>query len=177
MPEEPTISEAHGKRSPHGGRQFCVAKAKSTGLRCTKYAIPGGTVCRIHGGASPQVKRKAEERWAELEGTSLELAIIQAKHELAGIQKANGKLTSADIERLRLKFRDLVDAADKACKIGELLAGRATDRTHIEIGEAQQLVAVILSGVSVFIATNKREDFLAWLDEVKPQLTIEAIAE
>lgn len=36
-------------------RVKCSARAKSTGQRCGKYAIPGGTVCRIHGGAAPQV--------------------------------------------------------------------------------------------------------------------------
>ena len=33
----------------------CTAKAKSTGKRCGKPPILGGTVCRIHGGAAPQV--------------------------------------------------------------------------------------------------------------------------
>lgn len=43
----------------------CVGKAKSTGKRCTRNAIPGGTVCRIHGGAAPQVMAKAAERIAK----------------------------------------------------------------------------------------------------------------
>jgi len=40
----------------------CKAKAKSTGKPCRRNAIAGGTVCRVHGGAAPQVQRKARER-------------------------------------------------------------------------------------------------------------------
>ena len=40
----------------------CAAKAKQTGKQCGRSAIPGGTVCRYHGGAAPQVMRKAQER-------------------------------------------------------------------------------------------------------------------
>jgi hypothetical protein len=40
----------------------CSAKSKQSGQRCKQPAIPGGKVCRFHGGAAPQVKRKAAER-------------------------------------------------------------------------------------------------------------------
>lgn len=45
-------------------------KCKATnrqGQRCGKFAIPGGAVCRMHGGAAPQVKNAAEERLRALE--------------------------------------------------------------------------------------------------------------
>lgn len=42
--------------------RLCSARAKSTGKKCTRPAIPGGSVCRFHGGAAPQVKRAAENR-------------------------------------------------------------------------------------------------------------------
>jgi hypothetical protein len=42
-------------------RRRCTAKNRQ-GTRCKKAPILGGTVCRNHGGASPQVKRKAAER-------------------------------------------------------------------------------------------------------------------
>lgn len=45
-------------------RQQCKANARSTGERCTKTAIEGGTVCRYHGGASPQARKAAAERVA-----------------------------------------------------------------------------------------------------------------
>lgn len=40
----------------------CTARAKATGTRCRAPAIRGGTVCIRHGGAAPQVRRKARER-------------------------------------------------------------------------------------------------------------------
>lgn len=40
----------------------CSAKSKQSGKRCKLPAIPGGTVCRFHGGSAPQVRRKAAER-------------------------------------------------------------------------------------------------------------------
>ena len=46
------------------GRQ-CTAKSKTTGQRCKNPPIPGGTVCRIHGGAAPQVQAVAARRVLE----------------------------------------------------------------------------------------------------------------
>ena len=40
----------------------CKAKSTRTGKRCGKVAILGGTVCRFHGGAAPQVKAAAAQR-------------------------------------------------------------------------------------------------------------------
>ena len=40
----------------------CTATAKSTGERCQRPAIKGGTVCYQHGGAAGQVQKKAQER-------------------------------------------------------------------------------------------------------------------
>jgi hypothetical protein len=44
----------------------CTAKSTRSHQRCKKAAILGGTVCQTHGGGSPQVKRKAAERLADL---------------------------------------------------------------------------------------------------------------
>jgi hypothetical protein len=43
----------------------CTAHAKS-GSRCKQPAIPGGAVCRYHGGSAPQVRNKAAIRLASL---------------------------------------------------------------------------------------------------------------
>jgi hypothetical protein len=45
---------------------LCTARAKSTGKACTRPAIPGGRVCRFHGGAAPQVREAARQRLAAL---------------------------------------------------------------------------------------------------------------
>lgn len=49
----------------------CTAMAKGTGQRCQRAPIPGGAVCRVHGGSAPQVKRKAEDRLRALVDPSI----------------------------------------------------------------------------------------------------------
>lgn len=46
--------------------QPCRATSKASGKPCGRTAEPGATVCRYHGGAAPQVKRKAALRLLEL---------------------------------------------------------------------------------------------------------------
>ena len=55
----------------------CKARSKRTGQPCRSYANVGSTVCRMHGGASPQAKRKAEQRkalasWQRTFGTPID---------------------------------------------------------------------------------------------------------
>ncbi|HXG90537.1 MAG TPA: hypothetical protein VNJ02_19605 [Vicinamibacterales bacterium] len=40
----------------------CTATSKGTGTRCGSPPIPGGFVCRFHGGAVPAVRKSARER-------------------------------------------------------------------------------------------------------------------
>ena len=44
----------------------CTATAKSTGERCGNPPIPGANVCKIHGGAAPQVQAASARRVLEL---------------------------------------------------------------------------------------------------------------
>lgn len=44
----------------------CQARLRKGQRQCQRAAILGGRVCRLHGGAAPQVKRKAVERLADL---------------------------------------------------------------------------------------------------------------
>jgi hypothetical protein len=44
----------------------CTATANRTGERCKAPAIVGGSTCRVHGGAAPQVKRAARDRLLDL---------------------------------------------------------------------------------------------------------------
>jgi hypothetical protein len=48
-----------------GSMNQCTATNRA-GQQCGKAAIRGANVCRSHGGAAPQVKRRAEERLASL---------------------------------------------------------------------------------------------------------------
>lgn len=53
------------EQSDPKGRITCTATNRQ-GKRCGKPPIPGGGVCRLHGGSAPQVQAKAEERLAAL---------------------------------------------------------------------------------------------------------------
>lgn len=76
--------------TPSTERQ-CTAKSKTSGQRCKKYAIPGGTVCTSHGGKAPQVKRKAQLRLLEL----VDPAIITLARLMASGETDQVKLQAA----------------------------------------------------------------------------------
>jgi hypothetical protein len=50
----------------------CTAHARQTGKRCKNASIPGGRVCRYHGGAAPHVQKKANDRLRELEHPAID---------------------------------------------------------------------------------------------------------
>jgi hypothetical protein len=50
----------------------CTARSKTSGGLCRQPAILGGTVCRYHGGAAPQVKLKALERLAAYQDRAID---------------------------------------------------------------------------------------------------------
>jgi len=62
MSEEDSMADEDPMEDP----DRCTATASSTGERCKQPAIPGGNVCRFHGGSAPQVQKKAEERLEEM---------------------------------------------------------------------------------------------------------------
>ena len=51
--------------------QKCHARNRQ-GQQCGNWAIPGGAVCRMHGGASPKVQAAARERLAALVHPAIE---------------------------------------------------------------------------------------------------------
>ena len=75
-PTDESHDGPHGATRPHGRNHLsvanrCHATARS-GKRCRNLAIAGGTVCRFHGGAAPQVRAKAQERLAALVDPAIE---------------------------------------------------------------------------------------------------------
>ena len=90
----------------------CTATAKTTRKRCMKPAIPGGTVCRIHGGAAPQVKAKAVERLKEARDLILERFVEYTR---AGI----------------VDPKTALDACVKLTALTETLEGRVSSRTEV----------------------------------------------
>lgn len=64
-------NDAMADSDPMDNPDRCTATASSTGERCKQPAIPGGNVCRFHGGSAPQVQEKAEERLNRLANETL----------------------------------------------------------------------------------------------------------
>jgi hypothetical protein len=56
------LMDGDQQRGPHGR---CQATAKNSGEQCRNHCAPYSVVCRVHGGAAGQVKRKAAQEAAE----------------------------------------------------------------------------------------------------------------
>lgn len=86
------MAETKPIRTTSSGRLLCHAKSKSTGELCSQVAIPGGKVCRYHGGASGHVKRAAALRLQEL----VDPAISTLAREMTEADKSTDRLRAAD---------------------------------------------------------------------------------
>lgn len=64
----PTCDQPHVTRH---GAQACTAHRKWDGAFCTQPPIPGGTVCRYHGGATKAARAKAAQNVAESEARAV----------------------------------------------------------------------------------------------------------
>jgi hypothetical protein len=51
----------------------CTAQSRQSGKRCKNASIPGGRICRFHGGAAPHVQKKAVERLQALEHPAIDV--------------------------------------------------------------------------------------------------------
>lgn len=96
------------------GSQRCSARSKTTGNQCLRPAIRGGTVCRYHGGAAPQVMAKAEER--------LKALIHPAITKL-------GKLIEQD-QFPSVSYQAVRDALDRDGKLGKPKESQDVDLKH-----------------------------------------------
>lgn len=70
----------------------CSATSRRTKERCKLPPIPGGTVCKFHGGAAPQTKRKAALRLAEL----VDPAIATLGREMVKADKSSDRQRAAN---------------------------------------------------------------------------------
>src|SRR3546814_12403525 len=78
--------------APTQGRRQCTAKSTTTGERCTKAPIRGGTVCATHGGSAPQVRKKAALRLLEL----VDPAIAVLAREMVNADKSADRQRAAN---------------------------------------------------------------------------------
>ena len=85
------------------------------GQSCGREPIPGGSVCRFHGGANPLVRRKAIERLQHARDISLERYIEYVADD-------------GDLADPRLLLDAVVTLTDKI----ELMEGRASQRSEVD---------------------------------------------
>lgn len=97
MPSPPASGPLAVDRDNHPRR--CTAHVRS-GAQCRAYAVEGMSVCRMHGGSSPQARRAAERRKAEQQATAL-LQVIwdpdaaPVTDPVAALQQLAGRLQHA----------------------------------------------------------------------------------
>lgn len=102
----------------------CIGRKKD-GTPCRRSPIKGATVCRAHGGAAPQVQRKAQERIAHASDVAVLqiLALMQAPDTPAPVKLAAAK--------------DLLDRAN--------ISGRTT--IEVEVPQWKDLLGGIVASV------------------------------
>ena len=72
-------------------RAICHATSRK-GVQCKQPAIPGGAVCRYHGGGAPQVKAAAMERLRAMQPKALDtIDRLMDREEFPTVQLAASK--------------------------------------------------------------------------------------
>jgi hypothetical protein len=104
----------------------CTAISKQSGQQCKRKAIPGGTVCRYHGGGAQQVKAKAAIR-AELIGWGLGDATVDPDEVLLRLVTQS----AARAERYAILLEEAYEAAERL--------KRAFDAGALEIDEGKEM--------------------------------------
>lgn len=69
---KPEGADLMGDTDPKARKLRCTAKSKTSGRQCAQPPILGGTVCRYHGGAAPQVAAKARDRLMALQDPAID---------------------------------------------------------------------------------------------------------
>lgn len=124
------MSQKHAPRGPlkhpmdgsHPMKAQCTATNRQQ-QRCKRAPIPGGTVCRMHGGAAPQVKEAAMERLRRLQHPAidaLEWLITQRDFPSAAMSAA----------------RDVMDRTE----------GKAPESLSLEVSGDDALIAALAAG-------------------------------
>lgn len=154
-------------------KRRCKARSKKSGDRCRRYAIPGGSVCAMHGGSAPQVRAAAERRLEaaaiEAETSSAlawlgEKAIDDPLDELGRLATESRALTTALGARVNaLKTITEYDLKESPSIKAEIqLYERAMDRTHrmletlIKAGYMERQLKIAEDEASVIAGVVKR---------------------
>lgn len=117
-------------------QQRCTARSSRTGEQCKAWAIRGGTVCSVHGGRAPQVRRAAARRLAAAEAaksiadidvTPIDNPLV-ALAELAAEAAAWKQHMADTVAQLRDQYRFIDDKGAEHLDARVALLERAMDR-------------------------------------------------
>lgn len=156
----------------------CQATSKRTGQQCRGWAIPGGTVCRIHGGRAPQVQEAARRRLlaAEAEadlarlGVSIETTPVEALEAMLWEAAGNVAVLRQMVNDLTPVYGDMYhqngsltgeakphvlvvmygEERDRLAKLAEACAKLGLDERRVRLAETQ--VERLLGAVAGAIA-------------------------
>lgn len=102
----------------------CTATSKQRGEQCKQPAIHGGTVCRFHGGAAPQVIAAAERRLEELKPKAvLTIDRLMDREEYPTVQFQASKAVIDWVDGKARESMDMKVTGDEVL-IAALMAGR-----------------------------------------------------
>lgn len=163
----------------------CTATSKQSHERCKRYAIPGGTVCVMHGGATPAVRAAAEQRladaeaekavrklWVGLENAAPVTDPVASLQRLAGAleEMANvlgnrvNEMTSIEAGQDLAQVRGHAAALDKVTgHLRGLLAdmvrlGIAQQRLQLERDQARMVGVAVTEGLDAIEASPEQRE-------------------
>lgn len=142
----------------HPMRQRCHARTRG-GRQCGNTAIEGGTVCRMHGGAAPQVIAAADRKvvearvLSEVEALRLE---IGARHPLDVLLDQIERLAAiAVLWEREGDFERASKAATDAGRLAKLALDAGVDERRVRLAESQGAEMVqLLEGARSRIAAD-----------------------
>ncbi len=83
----------------------CTATSKGSGVRCRKDAIAGGSVCRNHGGAAPQVRNAAVKRLHDAVNSAVANLLEKQKSKLEAVSL---RATQDILDRNNMKGENII---------------------------------------------------------------------
>ena len=119
----------------------CTATAKSTGERCQRPAIKGGSVCYQHGGAAPQVQEKAQERLDQMADSTTATVQSQIEDLEAEYEAAEDPEQKLDIMReIRQLWKIILDRTGHGPTSRREVTG--PDGESVDIAVSSEVVTV-----------------------------------
>lgn len=142
----------------------CSATAKRSGHRCRRWAIAGATVCQVHGGAAPQVQRKAAERVALAEALARGdrrpawQILLDATHTAdvlmrqARVEIEHGQTVTPEL------LDQLVGSTERAARLAKVVLDAKVDQQRVRVAEEQgQMLALVITAVLGDFGLNTAE--------------------